>query len=57
MGNKECDELYGDILKNKVVDAKELISMIKAQSKGESEDIKIFAERIIDLIYSHANTR
>jgi hypothetical protein len=43
-----------DILKGKVIDAGELVSMMEAQTDGECKLVKEFNERIIDLIVSHA---
>lgn len=44
-------------LKGMVIDASELVSMIVAQTKGESKDVLIFADKIIDLIYSHSKAK
>lgn len=56
MCNIDCEECesYYDTLDGKIINARELRSMIEAQASGKKEDIKEFAERIIDLIYSHA---
>jgi len=41
-------------LEGKSVESEELVSMILGQSKDENEEIKEFAEKIIDLIFSHS---
>lgn len=48
------DKIY-EILEGKIIDVGELVSMMKAQTDGEGKCVKDFAERIIDLIVSHAH--
>lgn len=43
-----------EFLKDKVVDADELVSMIQAQVDEEDEAEVNLADRIISLIFSHA---
>ena len=50
----KLNDIYEDFLKDKVVDAEELVSSIKALSKNKNDRVKEFAEGIIDIIYSHA---
>lgn len=47
------DSIY-ETLDGKMVDARELVSMLNAQTDGEGKCVKEFAERIVDLIVSHA---
>ena len=46
-----------DFLKDKVVDADDLVDMIRAQMYGESEEVIEFGERIQGLIHSHAKLK
>lgn len=48
------NKLNMEFLENKIVDADELVDMIEAQKDDENEEIIEFANRIIELIFSHA---
>lgn len=48
------DKIY-EVLEGKIIDAGELVSMMKAQTDGEGKCVKDFAERIVGLIVSHAH--
>jgi transposase-like protein len=49
----EEEDLYKDILIGKTVTSKQLVSVVKEYSQRET-DIKAFAEKLIDYIYSHS---